>query len=79
MAQSITKKKEMINRILGIINGDMPGNRFGMCICWDEDPEQPEPNSLNVFMVDGRQVTYQDWKKFFGKIEIDDNEQKTNS
>ena len=79
MAQSITKKKEMINRILGILNGELPAKRVGLCICWDEDPEIPDPDEYNIFLVDGHKVTYQEWKKFFGKIEINGNEQKTNT
>lgn len=81
MAQNITKKQEMINRILGILNGEVPGNRFGLCICWDEDPEQPDlsPGNWNVFLVDGRNVNYEEWKKYFGKLKNSNNGQKTGS
>ncbi len=64
-----TSKERLIEKIIGIINGEMPAKRVGLCICWDEDPEKPEPLNLNVFLIDGKRSTYQEWKKHFGPLE----------
>lgn len=69
MAPQPTNKENLINRIMGILNGELPAKRVGICICWDEDPEQPEPGDLNVFLIDGRKCTYDDWKKYFSKLD----------
>jgi hypothetical protein len=53
-------KKILINRILAIVNGEIPSARHCLCIMWDdEDPASED----NLYLVDNKKVNYEQWKR----------------
>lgn len=60
MEQKTTNKQELINKILGIINGEIPAKRNMLCILWDE--ENPD-NEENIYLIDSKKVNYTEWNR----------------
>lgn len=59
MAQKNTNKQKMIDKIIGIVKGEISPPK-PICILWDENPENEE----NIYIINNRQVSYEHWKKF---------------
>lgn len=60
MAQKNTSKKKMIEKIIGIVKGEISPPK-PICILWDD--ENPE-NEENIYIINNRQVSYEQWKLF---------------
>ncbi|GGG93413.1 hypothetical protein [Pedobacter zeae] len=59
MAQNTTNRQKLIERIIGVVKGEVFPPK-PICILWDEDPESEE----NIYILNNRQVSYEHWKKF---------------